>query len=424
MNLLIRRLQLEWPAWLAVSFVALLPIRRLSEIPLSLFALMLPFLMKNAAWRQRAKALLPFVIPLFLCYWIPMVASSFDSYMPEKSWSKSLAAIRFPMAAISMGVLLQAASHRWLVLRWTAYVLVFWAADGFVQLVFGVDLFGVAMNPDRLNALFFSKYQFYGPVLAMLSPLMLEYARRRWPAWAWVVSFALILGAVMISGMRAGWLAMFMVLATYMLLMLRHENKDLRRASFAIPALALTVIAASYAISPMFQERVARTLAITQATEAALNEASSLRVPIFRASVRMYKAHPINGVGVRAFPEAYREYADADDYHLQNARNDENRTSHDATHAHNVVLEAMADTGSIGLLGFLAGMVLGWRRWRHMTPAHRHEAFPFVLALVLILFPLNSHFAIFGAYTSMLIWFLVGLWSATWQAELDAPGEE
>jgi hypothetical protein len=72
----------------------------------------------------------------------------------------------------------------------------FWAADGFVQLLLGFDLFGIAMNPDRLNALFFSKYQFYGPVLAILSPLMLEYARRRWPAWAWVVSFALVLGAV------------------------------------------------------------------------------------------------------------------------------------------------------------------------------------------------------------------------------------
>jgi hypothetical protein len=30
----------------------------------------------------------------------------------------------------------------------------------------------------------------------------------------------------------------------------------------------------------------------------------------------------------------------------------------------------------------------------------------------LILFPLNSHFAIYGTYTSSLIWFLVGLWSA------------
>jgi hypothetical protein len=66
----------------------------------------------------------------------------------------------------------------------------------------------------RLNALFIKKYQFYGPTLAMLSPLLLEYARREWPPWAWAGSFTLVLGAVMISGMRSGWLSMAIVLAT------------------------------------------------------------------------------------------------------------------------------------------------------------------------------------------------------------------
>jgi hypothetical protein len=65
-----------------------------------------------------------------------------------------------------------------------AYVLLFWALDGFVQLLLGFDLFGIPMHEDRLNALFFSRYQFYGPVLAMLSPLLLEFARRRWAPWA------------------------------------------------------------------------------------------------------------------------------------------------------------------------------------------------------------------------------------------------
>ena len=88
-----------------------------------------------------------------------------------------------------MAVLLRADSARWRVIRWTSFLLVFWAVDGFVQLIFGNDLFGIAMNPDRLNALFVQKYQFYGPTLAMLSPLLLEHARRHWPAWAWVDCF-------------------------------------------------------------------------------------------------------------------------------------------------------------------------------------------------------------------------------------------
>jgi hypothetical protein len=47
-----------------------------------------------------------------------------------------------------------------------------------------------------------------------------------------------------------------------------------------------------------------------------------------------------------------------------------------------------------------------------MTPVRRNEAFPFALALALVLFPLNSHFALFGTYLSSLIWVLFGLWAA------------
>jgi hypothetical protein len=52
MKLLMRRLQTEWPSWAAVSFIALLPFGRLAEIPLSLFAQCLPFLLANAQHRQ------------------------------------------------------------------------------------------------------------------------------------------------------------------------------------------------------------------------------------------------------------------------------------------------------------------------------------------------------------------------------------
>ena len=53
--------------------------------------------------------------------------------------------------------------------------------------------------------------------------------------------------------------------------------------------------------------------------------------------------------------------------------------------------------------------------WRTMTPPNRQEAFPYLVALVLVLFPLNSHFAIYGTYLSSLIWILVGLWAASWK---------
>lgn len=408
MKLLLSRFRSEWPSWLAVAFIALLPFGRLAEIPLSLFALALPFLLRSAEHRETMRRAVPLVLPLFACFWLPMLASSPDSMAPHKSWVQSLAALRFVAAALSMSALLHAPSARWRVLRWSAFLLLFWAIDGFIQLLFGTDLFGIAMHPDRLNALFVEKYQFYGPTLAMLSPLLLEYARREWPAWAWALSFTLILGAVMISGMRSGWLSMGIVLVTYALLMLQRENRELRRTMLSVPALAVLILALSYLASPLFQERLELTRAVTRGTSEAIDYASSERMPIFVTAWRMYLHHPVNGVGVRAFPRAYMRYADADDIHIAKSGGVSG-----ATHAHNVVLEVMADTGTIGLAGLLAGLLLAVRAWRASPPARRQEAFPYVLALALVLFPLNSHFAIYGTYTSSLIWFLVGLWAAT-----------
>ncbi|MFC1778628.1 hypothetical protein ACFL3I_15060, partial [Pseudomonadota bacterium] len=68
--------------------------------------------------------------------------------------------------------------------------------------------------------------------------------------------------------------------------------------------------------------------------------------------------------------------------------------------------------GTFGLLGMIAGFLLVLRFWQSMTLARRTEAFPFALALALALFPLNSHFALYGTYMSSLIWVLFGLWVA------------
>jgi len=310
-------------------------------------------------------------------------------------------------AALSLSIFLQADSARWRVIRWTSFLLVFWAVDGFVQLIFGNDLFGIAMHPDRLNAMFIKKYQFFGPTLAMLSPLLLEHARRHWAIWAWVAAFSLTLGAVLIAGMRAGWLIMGLVLVVYMWLMFRRDNRELRRVSLSIPAIAITVIIASYLVSPLFQARLDQSLVLQQGSHAALDAASNYRVPIFKTSLVMFREHPVNGVGVRAYPKAYMDYAEKDDFHIRNSGGVSG-----GIHAHNLVLEVMADTGMIGVVAMIVGFSLVFRLWRNMKPALRNEAFPFSLALALMLFPLNSHFALYGTYMSSLIWILFGMWAA------------
>jgi len=408
MMFFLRRLQSDWASWLAVAFIALLPFTRLYEIPISIFAISLAFLARSAENRRLIRSAASFVLPVFLCYWIPVFLSSFDSVDPQTSWTHTLFALRYLAAALALSVLLNAPSARERVLRWTAYLLLFWAVDAFIQLYLGHDLFGITMNPDRLNALFIKRYQFFGPTLAMLSPLVLEHARRQWRPWAWAFSFALILGAVMIAGMRAGWLTMALVLATYMALMLNRENRELRRTIFTIPALAVIVLAVSYFSSPLFHQRINTAHDFVTGSDLSIDASSMERIPIFENALKMYRDHPVNGVGIRAFSRAYMDYAEPDDILIKKSGGVSG-----AKHAHNILLEVMADTGTIGLLGMLVAIAFLVHHRRKTTPVERQAAFPFALALALILFPFNSHFAVYGTYTSSLIWFLFGLWGAS-----------
>ena len=394
MTSLLHRVRVEWPGWLVIAFFALLPFRRLAEIPLSVFALSLIWLAFSPDHRQRIRAVSRFVLPLFLCYWLPMLLSCFDSVEPDKSWSQTATSLRFLAAALALGVLLEAPAARLRVLQGTAWLLLFWGVDAFVQLFFGRDLFGIPMHPDRLNALFYDRYQFFGPTLAMLSPLALEYARRNWRPWAWELSFALLFGAVLISGMRAGWLAMAIVVVAYFLLMLQPGNRSLRRAMVTIPALAAGVMVLSYLASPLLQERIDVSRAFALGGERVLDTSSMERIPIFRAALDMYRDHPVNGVGVRAYPYAYIDYAAPGDVHVKKSDG-----HYAASHAHNIVLEVMADTGSFGLVGLLLAYVLAIRQAARSPPAERLDAFPFALAF-------------YGTYTSSLIWMLLGLWAA------------
>ena len=50
--------------------------------------------------------------------------------------------------------------------------------------------------------------------------------------------------------------SMALVLITYMALMLKRENRELRQSMLTIPVLAVLVLTTSYFASPLFQERV------------------------------------------------------------------------------------------------------------------------------------------------------------------------
>jgi O-antigen ligase len=141
----------------------------------------------------------------------------------------------------------------------------------------------------------------------------------------------------------------------------------------------------------------------------AIDYASSGRLDIWRVTATMIAAHPVVGVGVRDFREAYPHYAAPNDHFVTE---EACGVGEGACHPHQIVLEVLGDTGVVGLLLWLAGVALALRAWRSVDPEARRRAFPVTVALAVTVFPLNTHFAFYSAWWGLLFWWLLALWCA------------
>jgi O-antigen ligase len=157
-------------------------------------------------------------------------------------------------------------------------------------------------------------------------------------------------------------------------------------------------------LSPRFEERLARTGAALSGDSEGIDHALSFRLPIWRAACDMFLANPVTGVGVRGYRHAYAEHVPEDDIWLQD-------DGSGAFHAHQIVLELLSETGALGLLLWLAAAAFAWRSWRLLDARGRQRVRPAALALVVTLFPLNTHFAAYSSFWGLVLFLLLGLYA-------------
>ena len=409
-----------WAGWvpsLVVAYVLLLPFSRSAEIPLTLLALAAPLL----AWRHGrelwSQPVARLLVVAFLAWWLPMLLASIDAVVPGKSWLHALTAPRFLLAALSIAVVMrEPLRRRWLLVGFGAIIGV-WALDGLIQFAFGRDLLGIPLHPDRVNAMFGDRFYFYGPSLAMLSPLAFEAARRYAPRWLLGVLVAGIGAAVLLAGMRAGWLALALIAVIYALGIARRDRVAAVRYGVAIIGLAATLGALGYLGSELVRDRVQQTLKLVQGNEQAVQHAFTRRLQIWGTAGRMIAEHPVNGVGIRGFQHAYPDYARPGDPNLSGPD-----AELGGNHPHNLWLESLTDAGLAGLAGLLVALACGIVAWRRSSPAGREAAAPYAFCLGVMLFPFNTHFALYGAYLSSTLWWLAGLMFAGLLSATTAAG--
>jgi O-antigen ligase len=399
-----------WPALIVFGVLVLLPVGRASEAPFAIGGIVAIIVIARRSLDLRDAAC-RLVLALFACYWLPALLSSAAAVEPSRTWSTIATTLRFlPFALFALWALRRA--QIWpAATAAVAAVVLLWTIDAYVQITTGHSL-GGAPESERLSGIFGAGNLKLGPVLAVLSPFFLLAARERYRRRGLVFAALVLIAPILLSGARAAWLSYALVC----LLIAWHETRDLRRLLVVLLVLALgvgTIGALALHDSTGFGNRIERSLLALRGTEVAIDEASAGRISIWRTASRMLAAHPLTGVGVRGFRYAYPKYAAPGDRFVD--------TTSDlgASHAHQIVLEVLSETGIVGLVCWIAGLVFALRAWWRADAAARMRARAPALALIAMCFPLNTHLAFYSAWWGLLFWWLLALYCAALGARED-----
>jgi len=399
-----------WPLVVVLGVIVLLPVGRAAELPIAIGAI--GGLVLLALRRiDTSSAGFRLAIVLFACYWLPALISGIAPVAAGKTWTTVATTLRFlPFAVFAIWALRDA--RAWpTVIRATAAVVTLWVIDAYVQMSTGYSLGGAA-ETERLSGIFGAGNLKLGPVLAALSPFVLLAASERFGWRGLAFAFVFLAMPILLAGSRAAWV----MYALVSIAIAWREAPSKRAFALALAggiALCSVMTAVALRDSEGFGARVQRTLLVLRGTEGAVDDASAGRLSIWRTAAAMWRAHPVTGVGVRGFRYAYPQYAAPHDRFVDTA------SDTGASHAHQIVLEILSETGVIGLVFWLAGAWFALRAWQRADRAARSRAFAPGLALVAMCFPLNTHFAFYSAWWGLLFWWLLALYCAALGARED-----
>ncbi len=403
---------------LLVAVWALLPFGRLSEIPVLILAV------TGIVVALRHRVILskqPWFIGLTILsglYFLLTLISALDSYWPQKSFTVSFASWRFYFMGVAVLWLSTVKQIRndnsaysvkeisVLISKIKAIMALFWCVDAIIQALVGYDLFARQSYPGRLTGIFGDNVKL-GPVLALMLPMVLIWGqqRGRWLRW---LAFALMMVAILLSGTRSAWIMMAFIwllfgwpwiMMTFIWLLFGWQQLPKKRWQTIVKAclFTITMIVLLVMVAPEFKNRIDRSAELFTGQDSALDYALADRIPIWHSAWEMYKKHPINGVGARAFRKAYPSFAaDDDPWIAQDGV---------SLQAHHWVLELMAETGTLGFIFGLALIFIYISVVRNQFK--QATVWPYATALMAAFLPVVSLYSMFSSFWSICLWWLV-----------------
>jgi len=363
----------------------------------------------KSIWNDQA---LKYFIFLFLCLWIPMLLAFLDAVNPSRSVQTVFPYLRFLFAGIFIIHELSKNDEFFKVLIYGVFFIVtFWCIDASIQFFIGYNLLGFPYNAGDITGMFYPRNTI-SHVCAILSPICFYVVSRHSSRnkWAWLSIIPLFF-VVLISGRRAAWVMLALCsfgFIIFLYLSSANKNKTLRLVMIISCVIGI-ILTSTIMFNQPTKDRFKTTLGLFSFDYESINAATAARLTIWQTAYSIFREHPINGIGPRGFRFIYHQYAEADDRFIKRGL--------PPTQPHLMLLEILAETGIIGLVGFLSlfyFLIKSRRKIKNIS-----YEFVFLIPVLVSLFPFNSHMAFYGSIWSSMIWLLMAIYFSSLRLALS-----
>ena len=377
---------------------------RLFSFLLALVGIGLLWKQRDTIWQQPGVRRLAII---FLLLGIPILISLPGSYDFKGTLVVAgLLALFFPMGVTLVRVFRHTQLRERLTL-WIAILVSLWIVDGLIQFIFGRDLLGIPTYEARRVVGIFGDNTHFGVYLGTLTPLLaLTLLTRSRLLTATIIILTAVV--VALTGIRHAWvmfiLACVLLFFTYPF---RHRVLALGTAA-GILCLAIAV-----SFSPIVKSKLDQTFSGFEWSYEGIDRALSRRLQLWDTAIYMANAHPLTGVGVQAFRDAYQQYEREPSPYKKSIGGRVN-------HAHHAYFSVLAESGYTGILGLLAIWVLLLRWYFSNVRAQRRPALPYAMSLLVAMFPLNSQPILYSGWWFPVLLLLTALMLAALDDQLSA----
>ena len=371
--------------------------KSLYNVPMGIMAILGVYLVLAAPRTLLENPLIKTFGVLFLCLWIPMLLSLIDAVNPGRSVQTVLPYMRFLFIGIYVIYEFQS-KPLWGKLNLGIFIIIsFWCLDALIQYFFGIDLFGHPYVPGTIHGVFYPEITI-GHVTAALSPLYFHmiFTHSKRFRWLWLLLIPLFV-IILLSGRRAAWIMLMVSMTGYALYLLKALDRTVLKRLAILGAAVFLVAALIIINSNSLKYRIQTTAGLFSTDYATIDKASAYRLTLWRTALAMIRDNWLTGIGPRGFRFVYTRYSDVNNrFHYRGQ-----------THPHQMVLEVLTETGVVGFAGLILFAYFFYRFIRKYRLGM--ALYPYWLAVLVAIFPLNTHMAFYGSYWSSLFWWLMVL---------------